>query len=259
MKIKAEYRLKLIGKQIADYQIQEKIWQGATSTVYKAQGPGENVPYGTFVAMKVLHPYRTLSSQKKQFIREAKISMKLNHPNLVKSYKLRRENNLLFIIMEYIDGKSLRQHLTERDVSPKELVYALWETGKALTYLHEKGMVHRDVKPENIIVSNDFEKVKLADLGCSKMLRKTWGRKDPVVGGTEKYMAPEQKKGNSDQRADIYSFGILMGELLTGTVDRAKDFLANVIQKATQSFPPQRYQAMSQLMEDLKPVVDAYL
>jgi len=256
MKVKKEYKLKLIGTEIEDYVIEKKIWQGATSTVYKAERIRRNSPYGEFVAIKILHPYREHPLQKKQFIREAKIAMRLDHPNIVKVYKIGKKEALLYMIMEYVDGKSLRQMMQGNDIPPEKFLFICWEIGKALVYIHRNRILHLDVKPENIIVSFDFEKIKLTDFGYARPAKSWLWRRSFISGGTEKYMAPEQKTGKVDERTDIYSYGKILQEIFLENFDTQDEILKGIILKSISQNPSQRYQSMEDLMQELQKLIN---
>jgi len=253
--------MKLVGEKFGRYQIVEKIWQGATSTVFKAQTNDGTRPED-FVAIKVLHPYRKLAVQRKQFVREAKIMLRLNHPNTVKVYGIGRKDNLLGIFMEFVDGRSLRQHLGEKDFTVPELTGIFLELAKALVYIHECGIVHRDVKPENILLSYNLKEVKLTDFGYAEFLnRRWWQGRSLLNGGTEKYMAPEHKTGLRDERTDVYSFGVMLEELLLPKVfeEKKEEALRNIIYRATHASLTYRYPNMYPLLQDFEPLAASLL
>jgi len=245
-----KYKLRLIGEEIASYQIQDKIWQGATSTVFKARNFSENAPYGPYVAFKALHVYRDDPRHLNQFVREAKILMRLEHPYIVKVFRLIRAKTLI-MLMEYIEGASLRQMVKERDLPQEVLFNILTKIGEALSFVHRNRIVHNDVKPENVLVSHDLATVKLIDFGYADILS-WWRQRKEVFGGTEKYMAPEHRSGETDERTDIYSFGVMTEELLMGRVDGEKEYLKDFLLKATQHNPADRHQSMDHLLYEFR-------
>lgn len=251
MKIKAEYKLKLTGEIIGGYKVGEKIWQGATSTIYKGfslNGPGK---YGKIIAIKVLHPYRKSPLQIRQFLKEVKLQKKLEHPNIIKVYGGGKFNDLLLMFAEYVDGKSLRMVIQEKEILLKKIIYILTEVGKALSYLHRKGIIHNDIKPENIIVSKNFDVIKLTDFGYAEKLCR-FLKYPSLPGGTEKYMAPERKKGKGyyDFRSDIYSLGRVLEELLHEEIESPEIY--EIIIKATHNDPSKRYQTIDEFIEELR-------
>ncbi|MCD6407860.1 serine/threonine protein kinase [bacterium] len=249
MKIKAEYKVKLTGEIIGGYKVEEKIWQGATSTIYKGislNGPGK---YGKIIAIKVLHPYRKDPLQIRQFLKEVKLQKKLEHPNIVKVYGGGKFNGFLFMFAEYVDGKSLRMVAQEKEIPFEKIIHIMIEVGKALSYVHKKGIIHNDIKPENIIVGKDFDVVKLTDFGYAEKLHR-FLRYHSLPGGTERYMAPERKKGDYDFRSDIYSLGCVFEELLHGKIDSPEIY--EIIIKATHHDPSKRYQTIDEFVEELR-------
>jgi serine/threonine-protein kinase len=206
-----EYKLKLIGEEIENYKVEERIWQGGTSTIYR--GICENGIFGKVVAIKVLHPYRTESYQIKNFKKEFKILKKLSHPNVIKVYKIGKEGNLYYFIMEYIDGKSLRNFYEKNsEIFSQSILYILIKTGEGIEYIHSKKIVHNDIKPENIIVGNNLKDVKIIDFGYAEKIG-FLKRRNNLTGGTEKYVAPERKKGFIDFKSDIYSYCVMLEDI----------------------------------------------
>ncbi len=207
-----KYKIKLIGNVIENYYIEERIWQGATSTIYK--GICKNGKFGEVVAIKVLHPYREKKEQIKSFIKEFKLLKDLNHPNILKVYKLGKRRDFYYIFMEYINGKSLRFFWNSNlEIFPDTILYILIKVGEAIEYIHSKRIVHNDIKPENIIVGENLKDVKLIDFGFAEKVR-FFRKRVSFVGGTEKYIAPERKEGVIDLKSDIYSYGVMLEEYL---------------------------------------------
>jgi len=208
-----EYRLKLIGEEIENYKIEGRIWQGGTSTIYK--GICENGIYGKVVAIKVLHPYRKESYQVKIFKKEFKILKNLSHPGIIKVHKFGKKNGLYYIIMEYIEGKNLRNFYEKNtEIFPQTILYILIKLGEAIKYIHSKNIVHNDIKPENVIVGNNLKDVKIIDFGYAEKIS-FFKRRKNFGGGTEKYTAPERKKGIIDLKSDIYSYCVMLEEYLS--------------------------------------------
>ncbi len=250
MRERAEYIIKLTGETVKGYIVEEKIWQGATSTVYRCSSVNGNGRYGKTVAIKVLHPYRNQPVQINQFIREAKMQARLNHENIVKVYGLAQKENLLAIFMEYVNGTSLRMAFQNWEMTTESLIKFFLGLADTVDYIHSKGIIHNDIKPENIIVGRNNGIFKLTDFGYAERLNR-WFRKPSIyTGGTEKYMAPERAKGTFDQRSDIYSFGILLDEFLKDRLQNEKIY--SIIAVATQKEPFKRYDTMSKVKDELE-------
>jgi len=248
MKARAEQIVKLVGETIGGYTIEEKIWQGATSTVYRGSSAGGRGRWGQTVAIKVLHPYRDNPLQIRQFIKEAKIQGKIIHENIVRVYGMGRKDGYLAIFMEYVYGSSLRIASQTTEIKTDWLIKFFSRFAAALDYLHSIGIVHNDIKPENIIIGKVNGSFKLTDFGFAEKLSR-WSRKSEYTGGTEKYMAPERARGVTDLRSDIYSYGILLDEFLNDRI--GNELIYFIIVRATQREPFKRYSSMSDVKDDI--------
>jgi serine/threonine protein kinase/formylglycine-generating enzyme required for sulfatase activity len=198
------------------YEILEVIGKGGMATVYKARQKSLNRP----VALKVVHPNLIHDSEfLSRFHREAQLSASLNHPNIVMIYDVGTVSDVHFISMEYLEGEDL-QSLIKRTgkLSVDDTIHIISKIAEALDYAHQMGLVHRDVKSANIIITKTRRPV-LTDFGIAHA---TSGTKLTMAGtiiGTPEYMSPEQAEGKQiDGRSDIFSLGIVMFECLTGTV-----------------------------------------
>ncbi|MDD3726518.1 MAG: serine/threonine-protein kinase [Candidatus Ratteibacteria bacterium] len=254
MREKAEYTIKLAGDVFNGYTVEEKIWQGATSTVYRCSGSGR---YGSVVAIKVLHPYRNLPHYVKLFIREAKIQSRLNHKNIVKVYGTGRKDHLVAIFMEYVNGINLRMAFQTMDMPATTLLRLFIELTDTVDYIHKRGIIHNDIKPENIIIGKSNGLLKLTDFGYAEKMGRWFGKKNEYSGGTERYMAPERTKGMSDKRSDIYSIGILLDEFLKDKLG-GREEIYSIIVKATQKEPFKRYTSAAELKFDLEKLYIGY-
>ncbi|MCX7706308.1 MAG: serine/threonine protein kinase [bacterium] len=214
-----------MAKNFSEYYLAEKIGIGAFATVYKAYSQLQKPTYGRVVAIKILNEKIYGASESKvirQFEREANIAMQLSHENVVKVYNWGRFNGRYAMIMEYVDGKNLNEFIHEPGkyefITLVEIGYKI---ACGLVHIHSHGIVHKDIKPENVLISNDLKIVKITDFGIAKVPRKWWQRDLFDRAGSERrfshisYAAPEQKEGRSDPRSDIYSLGVLIDELLT--------------------------------------------
>jgi serine/threonine protein kinase len=207
----------MIGQTISHYKIFEKLGEGGMGVVYKAQ----DTTLDRFVALKFLPQHLAASDQDKaRFVQEAKAAAALNHPNICSVIAIEECDGQMFIVMEFVDGQTLREKLTANPPHLKSAIEIGIQIADGLAAAHEKGIVHRDIKPENIMVRKDgicqimdFGLAKLRASG-SKITRLT---KEGSTLGTAGYMSPEQVQGqDTDHRSDIFSYGVLLHELLTG-------------------------------------------
>ncbi len=204
----------MIGETILHYKIIEKLGEGGMGEVYKAQ----DTKLDRFVALKFL-PARLTTSEddKSRFVQEAKAASAMNHPNVCTIYDIQELDGQLFIVMEYVDGKTLKDK--KESLSEKQILEIGIQTAEGLAAAHEKGIVHRDIKPENIMIRKDGI-VQIMDFGLAKLYKESNVSRLTKAGttvGTMGYMSPEQIQGlEVDHRTDIFSLGVVLYELLSG-------------------------------------------
>jgi hypothetical protein len=211
------------------------------SVVFEA----ENLRLGSTVALKVLAPELSEDDVfRARFLKESRIAASLSHPNVIPIYDTGPHEELLYIAMRYVDGSDLRNVLSTRErISPEQALLLISQAGRALDAAHRHGLVHRDVKPANILIErgadDDPDHVYLADFGITKhMLSRSGLTTTGQFVGTIDYIAPEQIKGGSvDGRADVYSLGCVFYECLTGRVPFVKDLDAAVIWAHVEELP----------------------
>jgi tRNA A-37 threonylcarbamoyl transferase component Bud32 len=199
------------------YRIERELGAGGMATVYLAQ----DLKHRRQVALKVLHPELSASLGAERFLREVTIAAGLNHPHILAVHDSGAADGVLFYVMPYVDGPSLRQRLErEGELPVPDAVRILREIAGAMAFAHQRGIVHRDLKPENVLLSGEHAIV--ADFGVAKALHLS-GAGAGLTGtgmaiGTPAYMAPEQAAADpmTDHRADVYALGVLGYELLTG-------------------------------------------
>jgi serine/threonine protein kinase len=210
----------LVGRTLGKYRILARLGRGGTAIVYKAFQPRLD----RYVAIKALH--RHLAEDEdfiRRFEREASAVAGLRHPNIVQVHDFDHTGDLYYMVMEFIEGPSLRKELHARSLSGKlftlpEIARVFGALGSAIDYAHEQGMVHHDLKPANILFTAQGQTV-LTDFGIAKIVGGSTQTLTGAVFGTPKYMSPEQGQGQrGDERSDIYSLGIILFEMVTGQV-----------------------------------------
>jgi serine/threonine-protein kinase len=217
-----EDRTLVSGTALSHYRIINKLGEGGMGEVYKA----EDLKLSRTVALKILPSAGQDEESKRRFVREAKSLSALNHPNIATIYEIDEFNGVQFIAMEYIGGRTLKAVIDVDNLSPARALDFAIPAAEALQTAHDKNIIHRDIKPTNIMVS-DTGYVKVLDFGLATLAAAPGASEDSIpttalsqVGvscGTVGYMSPEQAMGvRLDQRSDIFSFGIVLYELITG-------------------------------------------
>lgn len=209
---------------IPGYQIIGKLGAGGMGMVFKAKDKA-----GRLVALKMLYP--KLAAQLEylhRFQRESELLIKFDHPNIVKGYKFDSVQNVYFLAMEYIDGNSVQSRITENmgfgmdlpeKVRHELIINIMLQVADALDYIEQQGILHRDIKPDNLLLTKDGN-IKLCDLGFALPIKKGAQASTSITSGTPAYMSPEQAKGqlNLDIRSDIYSLGATFYHMVIGKV-----------------------------------------
>ncbi len=208
----------VVGSELAGYHIEALIGRGGMGAVYRA----EELTLGRKVALKVIAPELAEDSRfRERFLRESRIAASLDHPHIVPIFKAGDDDGALFLAMRYVEGTDLAKLLREGGaMAPRRAIDLLEQVAEALDAAHEKGLVHRDVKPSNVLmaVAGGKEHCYLADFGLTKRTGSLSGISAPGdVVGTLEYVAPEQITGGDvEARADLYSLGCVLYECLTG-------------------------------------------
>ncbi len=268
-----------IGDRLGQHELIEELGTGGMGVVFKAK----DIQLRRDVALKILRPELMRDAEfRNRFLLEARSASAMNHPNIATVYQIGEELGVHFISMEFVDGENLSQWRS-RNAEELDLQLAIAiQAAKGFAHAHRKRVVHRDIKPENILVTKD-NVVKIMDFGLAKRLTPAQDSltKSGTTLGTLRYMSPEQAAGlETDQRSDIFSFGVVLFELFTGDLPFSGDFewsvlysimneepkpllqanpdlpddLERVIQKALQKDKTERYQAMEELMTTLEKI-----
>jgi len=221
----------MIGKTISHYKILEKLGRGGMGIVYKA----EDTKLKRTVALKFLPPHLTRNeTDKARFSQEARAAAALNHPNVCTIHEIHDEGEMPFIVMEYVEGKTLRETVgaSRRGGPPlhiNDVINIAIQIAEALKAAHKKGIVHRDIKSENIMVTETGQ-VKVMDFGLAKLSGAVKLTKTSSTLGTVAYMSPEQARGDEvDYRTDIWSLGVVLFEMLTGKLPFKGDYEQAII------------------------------
>ena len=254
------------------YKITGKLGRGGMGIVYKAQ----DTVLDRTVAFKVLPEALKENPQAlKNFLREAKSAAQLNHPNIVTVFDAGEQDGVYYIAMEYVDGNTLKEIVKHRGkISAGGLLHVMAQLCEALAYAHEKKIAHRDVKTANIMWTRD-RKAKIMDFGLAKAIEEVRNH-TTVVSGTPYYMSPEQTLGkNVDHRTDIYSLGVTLFEMATGTlpfregnlpyhhvhtpppdprevVPDLPAFIAEVTNQCLRKDPDERFQSTREILQRIK-------
>ncbi|TMR97001.1 Stk1 family PASTA domain-containing Ser/Thr kinase [Nonomuraea basaltis] len=241
----------LVGRLLdGRYRIESRIARGGMATVYLAL----DIRLDRTVALKVMH--RSLAEDPafvRRFIGEAKSVASLSHPNVVHVFDQGTDNDVVYLSMEYVPGKTLRDILRDRGRLPaREALEIMIPVLAALGAAHQAGMVHRDVKPENVLMTDDG-RVKVVDFGLARAIEATNQTRTGVMIGTIGYMAPEQvMTGAADVRSDVYSAGIMLFELVTGQQPYDGETPMSVAYRHVHDTVP----APSSVIPDVPPLVD---
>jgi len=267
----------LIGQTISHYKILSKLGEGGMGVVYKA----EDTKLKRTVALKFLPQHLTANeTDKARFIQEAQAAAALNHNNVCTIYDIQEHEGRQYISMEYVEGQTLKDRIKTKDISTSDAIDYATQIAEALQAAHDKGIIHRDIKSENIMVTSTGQ-IKVMDFGLAKLRGAAKLTKTTSTAGTLSYSSPEQVQGKEvDARSDIFSYGVVLYEMLTGQLPFKGEYdsavvysildeepepiqkfvtgvsseLVHIINRVLEKDPENRYQSMKDVLIDLKRV-----
>ncbi len=242
----------MIGNTISHYKILEKLGSGGMGVVYKAQ----DTKLDRIVALKFLPQHLLCDEEaKRRFVHEAKAASALNHPNITTIHEIDEAEGECFISMEYIEGKSVKELIKADRLSMEEILKIALQVSEALTAAHEKEIVHRDIKSDNIMLTPRGQ-AKIMDFGLAKLKGVTKLTKTGSTLGTLQYMSPEQASGEEvDSRSDIFSFGVVFYEMITGQLPFKGEHEAAVIYSIINGTPEPLARYKANVPEALQRIV----
>ncbi|MDI6766671.1 MAG: protein kinase [Bacteroidota bacterium] len=246
----------MIGQMISHYRIIEKLGEGGMGVVYKA----EDNKLKRIVALKFL-PKEFLcdSEAKSRFVHEAQAASALNHPNITTVHEIDEVEGECFISMEYIEGKSIKELAKGKELPVEEILSIAIQIAEGLSKAHQKDIVHRDIKSDNIIITHDGL-AKIMDFGLAKLKGVTKLTKTGTTLGTVQYMSPEQAQGiEIDQRSDIFSFGVVLYEMITGQLPFKGEHEAAVLYSLINETPEPLARYKANVPVGLQKIVDKAL
>jgi predicted Ser/Thr protein kinase len=219
------------------YSVERELGRGGMGIVYLAR----DLRLERVVAIKVLPPDRARdASSRERFLREARTAAKLSHPHVIPIHAVEEAGAFVFFVMTYVDGETLGARLRrEGALKPLEAARVLREVAWALAYAHGQGVIHRDVKPDNILLERGSGRALVADFGIARLVSAPGVSGESELVGTPEYMSPEQAQGEADGRSDLYALGVVGYYALTGRLPfTGKTVMALLGQHATQAPPP---------------------
>ncbi len=246
-----------LGK-IGHYEAESLLGQGGSGIVLKAF----DGKLHRYVAVKVLSPLiATNPTARKRFLREAHAAAAISHQNVATIYAIDEDDNLPFLAMELIDGKTLQQKIEENGALPVELALQIGlQVSKGLAAAHEQGLIHRDIKPANILITDEYDVVKITDFGLARSVDDVAMTQPGFVGGTPQYMSPEQAGGKTlDHRTDIFSLGSVLFAMCVGRSPFHADSTIAVIKRICEDDYKQNIESKSNVPSCMINLLDRLL
>ena len=253
-------QLDMVGRNIGRYEIREKIAEGGMAHVYRAYDP----QIDRAVALKILKSEHSVEGEHQdRFLREGKAAGVLNHPNIVTIFDVGSLDGTPYIMMELLEGMTLGDLLRQGQLLPTRVIIKIaMQLADALAYAHDKGVVHRDLKPDNIVLGADGESIKIADFGIARIAEAA-NQETTQAGmilGTPRYMSPEQATGSPvDGRSDLFTLGVILYEMLTGKKAFEAESIPTLIMQIVEKNPLPIRQVKSDVPAGLQRLVNKLL
>ena len=241
------------GETVGPYKIQEQLGQGGMATVYKAYHPALD----RYVAIKVMDA--ALSKEQdfiERFKREARVIAKLDNTHIVPVYDFDEHNGQPYIVLKFIDGQTLKDRMRSSQLSKPEIMKIVSAVGDGLEYAHKRGVLHRDTKPSNVLISSE-DKIYLTDFGLARLVESASSLTGDMIIGTPHYISPEQAMNADklDEGTDIYSFGVMIYEMVVGCLPFDGDTTFTVIEDHIFKAPPLPTSIKPDIPEEVERVI----
>lgn len=235
--------------QFAGYDVLERVASGGMGVVFKAKDPG----LSRIVAIKILAPVLAASeSARARFLREARAAAAVTHEHVVAIHAVGEERGLPFLVMQFVAGKSLETRLRSGSIDLQAILRIGLQTAEGLAAAHAQGLVHRDIKPGNILLENGVERVKITDFGLARAADEPGVTRPGVVAGTPEFMSPEQARGDRlDTRSDLFSLGCVLYLMATGRSPFAADSTPATLRRVCEETPPRAETLRAEIPESL--------
>jgi serine/threonine protein kinase len=240
--------------RFAGYDVLERVASGGMGIVFKARDPG----LSRIVAIKILAPILAASeSARARFLREARAAAAVTHEHVVAIHAVGQERGLPFLVMQFVSGKSLETRLRQGSVDLPAILRIGLQTAEGLAAAHAQGLVHRDVKPGNILLENGVERVKLTDFGLARAADEPGVTRPGVVAGTPEFMSPEQARGERvDARSDLFGLGSVLYLMATGRSPFAADSTPATLRRVCDETPTRADQVRPEIPVDLAVLIE---
>ncbi|MGB3092597.1 MAG: protein kinase [Candidatus Zixiibacteriota bacterium] len=244
------------GMTVSHYKIEKKIGAGGMGEVFLARDTRLN----RNVALKFLpQDYTSDPEVKSRFMREAQAGAALNHPNIITVYEVAEHQNRSYIAMEYVDGESLKDLAERKDLRLSEIMGIGMQIGAGLAKAHEAGIVHRDIKPQNVLIGKD-DRARIVDFGLAKLKGDLKITRAGSTLGTVSYMSPEQAQGEEvDRRSDVFSLGVMLYEMITGRLPFQGEHQAAILNSIVNQQPQPLARYNSKVSPELERIVSKTL
>jgi serine/threonine protein kinase/Flp pilus assembly protein TadD len=246
----------MVGTTISHYKILEKIGEGGMGVVYRA----EDMKLKRIVALKVLPSFTSiLPEDRRRFIQEAQVTSSINHPNVVTVHEFEEVDGIAYMVTEIVEGKTLSDVIKKGRLSKEKILTIALQIVSGLAEAHSRGIIHRDLKPENVMLTPQ-QQVKVMDFGLARIMGSSHVTVPGSLIGSFAYMSPEQVEGGDvDPRSDIFSFGILLYQMITGVLPFQGKTVAELLSSIVRKNPPLLKTHRQDVSEAYQQIVDKAL